>query len=373
MLQQVSRRAFLATIGAAACAPAATPTTDSPGSAAKAAWEQEWDSLVAAAKKEGKVVVHTAVGAGFREALDEFTKAFPSIELDLQQYPEAATYGQKIRQERQAGIYSLDVAVLPVAGVFHELKPMGALDPLRPILFRPDVLDDKAWDGGFEFQWMDIDKNVAFRVRRDATNQIWINTDLVKEGEIKTIDDLLDPKWKGRISTADPRQGAMYLPMTALKLNGREDAIRKFWTDQQPAIIRDRRQAPEALIRGRYAIGVGVLIQVIQEFWAQGVGKNVKNLEMTELAYQPSDTVQVYNKAPHPNAAKLFANWILTKEGQTAWATHVKYNSSRNDVPVADPANMPKPGVVYKVRNQEEIQPAIAEVQALLLELTKGM
>lgn len=373
MLQQVSRRAFLATIGAAACAPAATPTTALSGSAAKAAWEQEWDSLIAAAKKEGKVIVHTAVGTGFREALDEFMKAFPGVEVDLQQYPEAATYGQKIRSERAAGVYSLDAAVLPVAGVFQELKPMAALDPLRPLLVRPDVIDDKAWDGGFEFQWMDVDKNLTFRVRRDVTHQLWINTDLVREGEIKTIDDLLDPKWKGRISIADPRQGAMYLSMTALKLNGREDAVRKLMTDQQPAIIRDRRQAPEALIRGRYAIAIGILWQVIQEYMSQGVGKNVKTVELTEMAYQPSDTVQVYNKAPHPSAAKLFVNWVLTKEGQTAWSSNLKYNSSRLDVAVAEPANMPKPGVVYKLRNQEEIQPVIGEVQQLLLDLTKGM
>lgn len=374
MLQQVSRRAFLATIGAAAaCAPAATPGPDSPGSAAKAAWEQEWDTLVAAAKKEGKVVVHAPVGAGFREALDEFMKAFPGIELDLQQYPEAATYGQKIRQERAAAIYSLDAAILPVAGVFQELKPHGVLDPLRPFLFRPDVMDDKAWDGGFEFQWMDTEKQFTFRMRRDVSHQLWINTDLVKEGEIKTIDDLLDPKWKGRISIADPRQGAMYLPMTALKLNGREDAIRKFIVDQQPAIIRDRRQAPEALIRGRYAIAVGILPQVVQEYVAQGVGKNAKNIELPEMDFQPSDTVHVYNKAPHPNAAKLFVNWMLTKEAQTAYCNALKFNSSRLDVPVVEPFNVPRPGFVYKVRNQEEVQPAIVEVQQLLLDLTKGM
>ncbi len=375
MVGNLSRRGFLQVAGgaaAAACAPAASPTSTA-SSGAKAAWETERENLIAAAKQEGKIVVHTAAGAGFRESLEKFAEAFPGIGLEHQQFPEAATYGEKIRKERAAGIYSLDAALLPVAGVFQELKPHGIVAPLRPLPFRPDVLDDKAWDGGFEAQWMDTDKQLVFRTRRDTVHPVWINTDMVKDGEIKTPEDLLNPKWKGQIVVADPRQGAFYLSMTALRLNGKEDVLKKLFIEQQPAIIRDRRQHPESVIRGKYPIGIGILWQFYVEFLNNGVGKNVKNVDMPEFDYQPSDTVHVYDKAPHPSAAKLFANWVLTKEGQAPYSANVAYNSSRLDVPVAEPANMPKPGVVYMLRNQEEVQPAIVETQNLLNELAKGL
>src|SRR5947207_5723548 len=103
MAHGVSRRGFLQAAGVAAaataCAPGATPSTTAP-SGTKAAWEAEWDSLIQAAKQEGKIVVHTAAGTGFREAIEKYSEAFPGIDLEHQQFPEAATYGEKIRKER---------------------------------------------------------------------------------------------------------------------------------------------------------------------------------------------------------------------------------------------------------------------------------
>ena len=48
-------------------------------------------------------------------------------------------------------------------------------------------------------------------------------------------------------------------------------------------------------------------------------------------------SITLANKAPHPNAAKLFLNWFLTKEGQTSWAKNTLLNSRRRDVQVVDP------------------------------------
>lgn len=373
----VSRRTFLATAAggaAAACAPAAAPSDTSPTSSGgpKSEWERQWDDLATAAKKEGRLVVQTAAGAGYRETVEAFNKAFPGVEAEHVQFPDAATYVPKITQERNAGVYSLDVALLPPTSALQQLKPIGAYEDLRPIIFRPDVLDDKAWDTGFEGRWRDVDKKLAFSHMRNVNHAVWVNTEMIKLDEIKTVDDLLKPQWKGKFVVADPRQGASSLPMSTLRLNGRGDAIKKLIVDQEPQIIRDRRQAVEAIVRGRFPIAIGLLPAVVNEFKNQGVGTGVKNPDLIEMDYQSSDCTFLLNKAPHPNAAKLFINWFLTKEGGTAYAQNVKFNSARLDVPVADPDSLPKPGVEYKMRNQEEIYGTIAEVQKEVIALTGG-
>jgi iron(III) transport system substrate-binding protein len=380
-LNSVTRRMFVRIGGlglaASACAPAAAPPAaapagGAPAAAAKPGWEADWQKLIEAAKQEKQVVVQTGTGAGYREALEEFTKAFPGVEAVQQAFPDAATYVPKIRAERQAGVFSLDVAVTPPTSALQQLKPDGAYDPLRPLLFRPDILDDKVWDGGFELQWCDVDKKLAFFVQRDVNHNVYINTDLVKASELTKPEDLVDPKWKGKYVMADPRQGAVRLPMTSLWLNNKKDLIKKLLIDGEPQVIRDRRQNVEALVRGRVSFAVGILKAVLNEFRKDGLAKNIVALDLPEMDYQPHDIALYFNRAPHPNAAKLFLNWILTKEGQTAWSKHVFVNANRTDVPLVNPEDAPKPGVVYKNRNQEEIYPVVGEVEKHIADLLKA-
>ena len=59
--------------------------------------------------------------------------------------------------------------------------------------------------------------------------------------------------------------------------------------------------------------------------------------------------LELINKAPHPNAAKVYINWLLSKEGQTEWVKASGYPSRRLDVPREqfDPGMLPKEGVSY--------------------------
>src|SRR5579885_2670765 len=96
MQSRPTRRSFLTATGtvlaglAAACTPATAspPPAQSPASGApaasggQAAWEREWDDLVTAARKEGKLVVLTNVGTEYRKVMDAFEQAFPGITVD---------------------------------------------------------------------------------------------------------------------------------------------------------------------------------------------------------------------------------------------------------------------------------------------------
>lgn len=155
---KIHRRHFLTTTGAAgaslglaACAPSAPETPPASSETAKAGWEQQWADLAAAAKKEGSLVLMCSPAAtGYDKAAQEFSTAFPGIETDLRSFPGVADYGPKLSQERQAGIHAFDVALIPTAPEVQDLINAGVFDPIRPLIFRPDVLDDRSWIEGFE-------------------------------------------------------------------------------------------------------------------------------------------------------------------------------------------------------------------------------
>ncbi|MEK7215446.1 MAG: extracellular solute-binding protein, partial [Chloroflexota bacterium] len=259
----VTRQAFLRIGGmvslgtlAAACAPTAAPAPVAPAAPAApatgaAAWEREWNEVVAAAEKEGKVAFTTNVGPGYRKWVDTFQAAYPKITVQheaLNIFP----FVPKLVAERKAGIYDWDL-LLTAPPVMHlQLKTHGALAPIRPLFVRPDVMDDKAWRGGFEAGFADAQKNLGFSFM-ERVLPIVVNTDLVKEGEIKTVQDLLNPKWKGKILWGDVRDGATFGQMTPVRLKFGDEAVKRLMVDQEPAFSRDIRQMMEFTIRGQYA------------------------------------------------------------------------------------------------------------------------
>lgn len=357
--EKVNRRAFLGAAGAAAAA-ACAPTVEAPqagqpsGTGPKAEWEVEWDRLVAAAKQEGKLSVFTLAGAGYRKAADGFEKAF-GIAVDHGSESTASIWVPKMEREREAGIYSYDVVVVPPNSALIRLKPKGVWDPIRPVLFRPDVLDDKSWRDGFEKQFMDLDRQLAFGYSYDVAHMVAIDTTVVRPDEIKGLQDLLNPKWRGRMMISDVRHGSIWIPMQWVRsrVPGADDLIKRLLVDQEPTFLRDDRAKAEAVVRQKFPIGLGILAAPLQEFRDAGVAGHVKYLDIPELDYATSYTVLLYNKAPHPNAAKLFINWFLSKEGQATWCKEIPQNSARTDVEPFNPDGLGTPGKQYYLANHE--------------------
>lgn len=346
-------------------APPAPTTAPAVSGAAQTAPQGSWDALLAAAKQEGKVVVETPVGEGYRQGLEVFARTFPDIQAEHQPFPDSATFIPRLEQERKAGIFTFDVAATTPIPTLQVIKPAGYLDPLQPLLVMPEVVDDKAWFGGVQSRWADSSQSHVFRHLMNVTRSLYINTDLISEDEIKTLDDLLDPRWKGKIVTSDVTQGYIYSPFTMIREQKGEDWIRRFFIDQEPQMIRDRRQAVETLVRGGAPIGFGLHPLVMKDFKSQGLADNVKNPEVPGTVYGGGDIVAMFNRAPHPNGAKLFINWLLSKDGQVAWSTNNQINSARTDVPVVDPDSAPGK-VAYDDPTQEKWLPNVAATQDFL-------
>lgn len=376
----VERRAFLRTAGfaglgaaAVACAPAAAPSApgavpsasgNAPSPVASSAWQAEWDRLVVAAKQEGTLTAIVSPGALWQKAMSTFTQAF-DIKVDAQGSG-GAVWAPKIQTERSAGVYSVDVILAGPITPMSLLKPAGALDPVRPLIFRPDVLDDKAWSGGFESRFMDTAKQLAFAWDAGVVHFIAVNYDLVQPGEVKSVKDLLDAKWKGKMTMADVRNGGTFLAMTAVRAQFGDAAVKQLIVDQEPTLLRDVRLVVEGVVRGKFPIAWISDPVTIREFQDQGVGKNVKYLD-TEADITPNISLFLVNRAPHPNVAKLFINWFLTKEGQTAFGKELTTNNSaRTDVPPFNPDATPTPGRTYYSSGKEENFALITDTQKYL-------
>ena len=112
--------------------------------------------------------------------------------------------------------------------------------------------------------------------------------------------------------------GDSFWSMTSARLNLGDDIIKKLFVDQEPALSRDTRQIAEFMVRGRYPIALGVNPLLLSQFQKQGLGKNLKTLHFPEMdTYNSSSSVVwLLNRAPHPSAAKVFINWLLTKDAQ---------------------------------------------------------
>jgi ABC-type Fe3+ transport system substrate-binding protein len=380
-----SRRALLRLIGVAgvaallascAQAPAAQPTgVPAKPAAASQPQDADWQKVVDAAKKEGHLLVATYAGTGYRKVMDAFEAAYPGVTVDQTPFQSSSRdFFPRYFQERQAGLYQWDIILVPATEPLVQAVPVGAIDPIRRLIVRPDVLDDKNWSDGFEAGFLDKGKQYDYAITRSRSQSLWIDTNQVKDGEIKSYKDLLDPKWKGKILAGDPRtKGSGFWPGTTLRIKtGSDDIIRQLFKDQEALLSTDARQLTEQMVRGTYPIGVGAIsLSILLDFLAQGQGKNLKSISTVEMDYvNSSDHVLHYaNKAPNPNAARVFVNWVLSKEGSTVYSTLSQDNSRRADVAVVDPNLVPEKGREYLTIDAEPLIDEILKTQKMAKEI----
>jgi iron(III) transport system substrate-binding protein len=306
------------------------------------------------------VAVADYPGTGHRKVMDAFQAAYPGINVEHSQFQSSSRdFIPRLLQETKAGLNSWDLALMPPQEMLRQVRPANLLDPIRPLITQPDALDDKNWQDTFEGGFLDRDKKWGYAITSMKSNDFYINTEIVKDGEIKSVQDLLDPKWKGKIVGGDPRtKGSGFQPATVMRLKLGDDIIKRLYGDQEVAVSVDARQLTEFMVRGRYAIGIGAIDAVIlKDFQAQGLGGNLEAIDLPEGMYLYSQTAVAwyFRDAPHKNSARVFINWLLSKDGGTAWSTHIGDNSRRVDVPVADESIVPVKGVEYIRMQAEEL------------------
>jgi ABC-type Fe3+ transport system substrate-binding protein len=330
-------------------------------------WKTKWDKILADAKKEGKVAVAGPPGTAYRDVMRGFEKKYPEIALEFQSFT-PTNFTARFSKERQAAQYLWDVYVTGPTGFDISAKKAGDLDPIRPLFILPEVLDEKAWFGGFDKAFLDSEKKYIFAFQAQITPQVLINREFVSEKDLNSIKGLLDPKWKGKIAINDPRVDGAGNGRIALWAGQLGEEFVRSLLKQEVGLSRDDRQLADWLARGKYPIAIGVNETDIAELQKLGVGSKVEPLggKLAE-AWRLSTgwgAARLVNKAPHINAATIYVNWLLSKEGQTAWASTVSRPSRRIDVPRV--AGMsPEAGIDYFDIDREERVPLRDKAQEI--------
>ena len=325
---------------------------------AAADWREDWNEANNAAKKEGKVAVITDVTAAIRDALTLPFQEKYGIAVEL-----FGALGRevppRIAAERKAGRYLWDVFVHGTTTGLESMIPMGAFDPLEPALILPDVKDPKTWRGGIEF----LDPNkMLMTMTTFQRGTIFYNPKLVSPKEFKSHKDLLDPKWKGKLILDDPRRaGPGQATFTFFYLHPElgVDFIRALGK-QQITIMKDFAQEVDAIGQGRYPVLIGTADFVAIARAKQGVPITIvdpRQLKEGTDVSPANGALAWFNRAPHPNAAKIYINWLLSKEGQTVFARASGYVSGRLDVPNdhTEPWRVPQAGAI-KTYNRAAMQ-----------------
>jgi len=322
------------------------------------AWKIEWEKTVEAAKKEGQISVYGSdTFEPFLRAA--FQKKYPEIKLSFVG-GRAPVVGPKLITERRAGKYLVDLILTGPGTPYRILYKNKALDLIGPALILPEVLDESKWWQG-RHHYVDLEEKYIFIYEATVqSGDLAYNTQLVKPEELKSYWDLLQPRWRGKIVAMDPKvSGAVsrgirffyFQPELGPKF------ITKLFGETEITLARDFTQMLDWLATGKFSLAVFVGSSETAKAASQGLP--VKEFSPSHFqegaAVSPfNGTVGLVNRAPHPNAAKVVINRLLSREGQAAAQQHLASEgnireSLREDVPkdIIPPAHRREPKVKY--------------------------
>lgn len=293
----INRRTLLATAAGAgvawsatARAQALTPSKITP-------------ELIEAARKEGKVVFYTSVEIQVGERIAKaFEAKFPGIKVQVERSGSERVY-QRLGQERSSRIFACDVISTSDAAHFIIWKRDGWLEPHLPE------------DVALHFPAEQREPDSAYAGWRYSLSVMGYNTKLVKPDEApKSLKDLLDPKWSGKMVKAHPSYSGTILTATFQIARDLGWPYLEQLAKQKVMQVQSATEPPKKLSLGERAIMVDGNDYVLMQMKSQG--NPVEIIYATDgspLVISPS---AIMKGAPNPNAAKLFQNYLYTAEGQ---------------------------------------------------------
>jgi iron(III) transport system substrate-binding protein len=306
-------------------------------------WKTDWDQTVKAAEKEGQVNVYIA---GYSAIVDSgvFQKSYPKIKV-VSATGSGTDLTTRLAAERRAGRYIADVYNGGGNSLYQVLYLGKMIEPIKPALLLPEVTDgSKWWEGKQKYLDKEGQYVIVYEGNVSAGGGPSYNTQLLDPSEFKSYWDLINPKLKGKIVSTDirkvrgagiPWQFLYYHPDLGPKF------IRRFVAEMEPTMSADLRQAVDWLATGRFSLyipsqGGGIVKAKNQGLPVDQFGTyHFKEGVNLSSAF---GSLALMNRAPHPNAAKVFVNWLLSREGQTLFQKVVSVsgdarNSRRIDVP----------------------------------------
>jgi iron(III) transport system substrate-binding protein len=291
----------------------------------------DWTRVVDAAKKEGKVVIGAPPGGDFRNAFQAGLKKRFDLDSEFIQAP-GPNLMSRIVAEKKGGVASVDAFLIgPCTG--NSLLKSDLFEPLAPAMILPEVSDASRWFGGHLWADNETGKTLLYSFVAQITPSIYYNTNLVKPQELRSYNDLLQPRWKEKIGLRDPRVPGGGLAMWAFLLDFMgEDYIRKL-AQQEMFVSRNARQIADSLAKGSLALSIGVGYRDFDQFLNANLPvKHLPTFKEGTYVSGGNGIVGIIKGAPHPNAAKVFFNWLLSREGQELHGKTAQQPTRRLDV-----------------------------------------
>jgi iron(III) transport system substrate-binding protein len=293
------------------------------GSAAaqgKPVWQVEWEKSLEAARKDGAVSVYFWQGGNLEKALQAFRKKYPEIRIATVG-GRGSSFIVRITSEMRAGKYLADICICGVTSPYKVLYKNNALESMVSAFILPEVKDPSGWWQG-KHHYQDPEGKYIFVYRGEpAGTRIFYNTKLVNLGEFKSYWDILNSKWKGKIVAVDPNESAGGWRQLYYNPQLGSSFVSRLFSEMEITFVRDDRQATDWLATGKFTLGF--FLTGIPEAKKQGLPLDelpYENLKEPATLYSgPNGTIALMKQAPHPNAAKVFINWFLSREGQTVF------------------------------------------------------
>jgi iron(III) transport system substrate-binding protein len=296
----------------------------------KASESAEWEKLLDAARKEGKVTVSLPASNEMKKQIEEQFQKRYGIEVETFT-ARGSSAVRRMADEFKAGVRYFDLHIGGSSSIVSGMLDEGILDPIEPWLVLPEVKDPKQWWGGH--LWVDNAKRFVYMFQAYLSEVIWYNTELLKPNEIRSMDDFLNPKWKGKIGYLDPRTpGAGDSTWSFMWHVKGEDYLKKL-VAQDLYLGRDQRLLAESLAKGRVAVMIGLSYYSYLPFLKAGLPvKSLPKLKEGNYGTGGSGNLAIIKGSAHPNSTKVFVNWLLSREGQEVVTKALGQATRRLDV-----------------------------------------
>ena len=280
------------------------------------------DIRIEGAKKEQKLVFYTTMDLPQNiKVVHEFVEKYPFLDLELHPL-EAETLIQRVRSEAHSGISTWDV-LLGGGGLFQALLEANLIAPYHSP--QREAVSHALNDGAGYWSGYYINPYV-----------LGYNTTSVKEDEIpKNYDELLDPRWKGSRIAIDSQAHGLLRALAAAW--GRDKALSylKRLADQQPVMARASITAVDAL--HTRSVSIAIARAPVIHGYKKKLGSPVEWTFLEPVIAQ-LDAVMLSVHSRSPNSARLFVDFLLSKEGQSALGGVQEIPVRRDMKPPSKPA-----------------------------------
>jgi iron(III) transport system substrate-binding protein len=260
--------------------------------------------LVEGAKKEKKLIFYTTMDLPQTiQVVHDFVQKYPFLDLELHPL-EAETLVKRIQDEARSGMSTWDV-LLGGGGLLQPLLEANLVvsyhSPQREAV--SDALNDSAgyWSGYYINPYV-----------------LGYNTTSVKEEEMpKKYGELLDPRWKGNRIAIDSTAHGLLRGLAEAWGEDKAVAYLKRLAGQEPVMARASITAVDSLHTGNVSMVIARAPMI--QGYKKKLGSPIDWIFLGPTVAQ-IDAVMVSAQSPHPNAARLFVDFVLSKEGQSGLA-----------------------------------------------------